>query len=338
VLGRPVAQVLAGRPEVVALLESALDGRERPGRAELRLRSADDPEPFTLGYTLLPVRDREGTVRGSAMLFRDLTPFERADEQARLAERLRALGEMAAGLAHEIRNPLASLEVLAGLLKRRVPDRADALELVEELTAEIRSLAAIVDAGLDFVRPVPLHREELDLAALLEESLARARARVPFDGVVERRIAPEARTAAADPERLRGALVNLIANALEAMAEGASPAPRLELAAWREDEGRSGVCIAVADSGPGVPAELRERIFHPFFTTRDSGSGVGLAEVQKVVAGHGGHVELDERPGGGSVFRIHLPDPPDAERGEAPGAGPADGDDPDDTDAGRGAT
>ena len=304
-LGRPCREVLAGQPELVALLLGALDGRDRPSRAELRLAPVGPREPCTIGYTLLPIRDPEGSVAGVALLFRDLTPFERMDEQDRLRERLQALGQMAAGLAHEIRNPLASMEVLAGLLKRLLSGRDDELELLEELIGELRTVAATVSASLDFVRPVALAREDVHVAGLVDDALVRARARVPFAGRVQREV-PDAARIWADPERLRGALTHVIVNALQAMEEGEGRDHQLAVRV-EPDREHGGLLIAVSDTGPGVPEELRERIFYPFFTTREAGSGVGLAEAQKVIASHGGSIEVRARPGGGSTFRVHLP-------------------------------
>ena len=307
-LGRPCRELLAEQPEVASLLEDALDGRERPSRAELRLRGTETRDPCTIGYTLLPVRDEVDALRGTAMVFRDLTIFERQDERERLDERLRALGQMAAGLAHEIRNPLASMELMVGLLKRRLGERPEALELTEEIGTELRGLAAIVQAGLDFVRPAALQREDVDCGALLGECVALALARVPFAGRVDCQVAPGAAVLEVDRERLRSALVNLAVNALQSMVEQGGEDGELSVRVEPEEHG--GVRLSVADTGPGVPTELRERIFYPFFTTRESGSGVGLADAQKVVASHGGTIEVMDRPGGGAIFRIYLPDPP----------------------------
>jgi signal transduction histidine kinase len=307
-LGRPCRELLRHQAEVAALLEGALDGRERPSRAELRLLPVAGREPCTIGYTLLAVRDTQGQVCGAAMVFRDLTPFERMDEQARLRERLQALGQMAAGLAHEIRNPLASMEVLAGLLKRLLVGRADELQLLEELIGELRALAATVTASLDFVRPIPIQREEVDPASLVEDALIRARSQVPFRGRVECEVAAGVGRVLADPDRMLAALTNLLVNALQAMAETERSDHVLGVRIEPDGE-RGGLVIRVSDTGPGVPEDLRERIFYPFFTTREQGSGVGLAEAQKVVAGHGGSIEVESHPSGGAAFHIYLPPP-----------------------------
>ncbi len=335
-LGRDCREALADQPNLAHVLLEALDGRERPTRTELVLRARAGEPPRTIGFTLLPVHDGEGCVRGAALLFRDLTPYERMDEQDRLRDRLAALGQMAAGLAHEIRNPLAGMEVLAGLLRRRLHDRVEERELVEELTGELRRLAGTVSASLDFVRPVALRRENVDPVKVLEEALARALALRPFSGRLDRDYASSSFQIEADPDALGIVFTNLIANAIEAMAteDGPTRPPRLGLSmrleladrparplrvegslpAAEPRSDRREVVVSVTDSGPGVPQELRDRIFYPFFSTKPLGCGVGLANVQKFVAGHGGRIELESPEGGGATFRVHLP------LGEEPGA------------------
>ena len=319
-LGRHCREVLAGEPAVVECLLATLGGVELPGRAELTLAGRPGRPGPTIGYTAAAVRDESGVVRGALMQFRDLTPYERSAEQERLRDRLAALGEMAAGLAHEIRNPLAGMEILTGLLRRRLADQPEELALVNELAAEIRRAAETVTASLEFVRPVVLRCEEVDPIALLEESLARARSRVPFDGEVERDYAETLPVLRADGERLECVLTNLMVNAMEAMENAKSDPRRLRLGVCveRSEDVDAGtlrepeLVFTVADSGPGIPEELRERVFYPFFTTKQEGSGVGLAQAQKIVAGHGGRIELASGPGG-AVFRVRLPLAPEGE-------------------------
>ncbi|MCC6643029.1 MAG: PAS domain-containing protein [Deltaproteobacteria bacterium] len=318
VVGQPCRDALPGQPAIASMLESALDGRERPSRAELVLEPAAGESARTIGFTLDPVRSPEGEVSGAVLVFRDLTPFERQDEQERLRDRLAALGQMAAGLAHELRNPLAGMEVLAGLLKRRLAGRPEELAMLAELSTELRSLSRTVTESLEFVRPLRLAREKVDPVGMLEEALALARSRVPFEGAIERAYDEDVPEILADAEQIRAVETNLIVNAFEAMHGFTRPeghrlrlglgvGARREVPATGETTSAHELLITVCDSGPGIESELRERVFHPFFSTKPRGSGVGLAHAQKVVASHGGLLELDGHPGQGAVFRIRLP-------------------------------
>jgi signal transduction histidine kinase len=328
-LGSPCLEVLSAQPGLARLLLDATVGREIPPRAELLLDEVPGGERRRIGFTVVQVAGDEGELCGAALLFRDLTPYERMDEQERLRERLAALGEMAAGMAHEIRNPLAGMEVLAGLLRRRVAGQAEEEGLVDELLGELRRVANTVTESLDFVKPVALARVRLDPAGLLEECLAIARSRVPFEGDVARCYARAAGPLHADEAQLRAALTDLLVNALEAMkgvsGEGTpllalslsvepAPAPVLrvgtsrgESPVWPAACSRKELVVSVADNGPGVPADLSDRIFHPFFTTKERGSGIGLANAQKVAASHGGSIELERGQPSGTTFRLRLP-------------------------------
>jgi signal transduction histidine kinase len=264
----------------------------------------------TVGFTLLAIRDAQAQLRGVAIQFRDLAAYERDDERARLRDRLAALGEMAAGLAHELRNPLAGMELMAGLLKRRLPEGGEEHALVLDLLAQLRVVARSLDETLEFVRPVAPAPHPIDPAQLLDLAADRACARVPFSGKIERRYAPQAPPALGDPEQLLVVLTDLVLNALEAMVECSGAAvPQLVLGI--DVERRPGPQAPIRVQGPSLPAgpdeRVRDRIFYPFFTTKDAGSGVGLAKAQKIVTSHGGSIELDAGLGSGATFRVRLP-------------------------------
>jgi nitrogen-specific signal transduction histidine kinase len=328
-VGVDCSELLAAQPAVAQLLIEALDARSPLSRAELVLEAVSEGGESTIGFTLSPVRDEQFRVCGAAMIFRDLTPFERMDEQVRLRERLTALGQMAADLAHEIRNPLAGMEVIAGLLRRRLSDRPEEQALVEEIIGELRSVADTVTASLEFVRPIALQRGPLDPVSLVEAAIATARSRVRFEGAIERVFGSDLPEITADPEQLRSVVTNLIVNAFEAMAGGhAGREPRLTVSlkcvvtdrnlrsvrvnsdghtATSHEIPERELVIGIADTGAGVPAELREKVFYPFFTTKQQGSGVGLAAAQKIVASHGGVIEIEGVEGEGATFRVRLP-------------------------------
>jgi nitrogen-specific signal transduction histidine kinase len=329
VLGTDCRKALAAQPAVAQLLIEALDAQSPLSRAELVLEAVGERSKSTIGFSLSPVRDDQSRVCGAAMIFRDLTPFERMDEQDRLRERLTALGQMAADLAHEIRNPLAGMEVVAGLLKRRLADRPEEQALVHEIIGELRSVADTVSASLEFVLPVALERRSLDPVALVEDAIATARSRICFEGVIDRAFDPGLPEIDVDAEQLRSVVTNLIVNAFEAMADGqAGSEPRLTVSLecvvtdrnlrsvrvnsdghTRTSHAISGreLVIGVSDNGTGVPADLREKVFYPFFTTKQRGSGIGLANAQKIVASHGGIIELGGAEDAGATFRVRLP-------------------------------
>ena len=317
--------VLGDQPQLAELLMSALAGGEMPGRAELALRSYELGKPGpVIGLTITAVRDQAENVVGASVVFRDLDLVERLEEAARLRERLAALGEMAAGLAHEIRNPLAGLKVTTELLARRVGADAEAAELIREMSDEIDAVEGTVDAALAFVKPVPVALRSLDLVEVLEDAYTRVSARVPFAGTVQRFYETPAPHVTGDPDQLRSVFANLLENACESMSElrerGVLQLEVVTVPVERSEQvlcARSGepqaamrggreVWVTVADSGPGIAPELRQKVFYPFFTTRESGSGVGLATAQKIVAAHGGALELVDAPIRGAAFRVRL--------------------------------
>jgi two-component system nitrogen regulation sensor histidine kinase GlnL len=214
---------------------------------------------------------------------------------------------MAAGLAHELRNPLAGMEVMAGLLRRRLADGSEEHALVLDILAQLRAVAHTLDEALEFVRPSAPSPDAVDPVPLVELALERALGRVPFAGKLERDYAPALPRVAVDPEQMLAVFTDLLVNALEAVRPGAEVRePRVCLTVRPGPSDRREVVVSIADNGPGVPEGLRERIFYPFFTTKPGGSGVGLAKAQKVVTSHGGALELASA-GGGATFRVRLP-------------------------------
>ncbi len=216
--------------------------------------------------------------------------------------RLAELGEMAAGVAHEIRNPLGGIRLCAGLLERDLSKDPERLQLVGRIRTGVEQLDRIVREMLDFTRQMVLERREADPAQVAEEALGFA---LPEGGAlrVRREFAPGLK-ASVDVHHLRRALLNLLINAVEAMPQGGElglvTAPALL-------DGKPAVEVRVEDTGAGIAPEVLPKLFDPFFTTKAQGTGLGLAFVQRVAEAHGGSVEALNRPQGGAAFRLRLP-------------------------------
>ena len=308
-IGRPFVEVLHDVPEVTRVLQQAFDSNDLPNRAEMRLRKTGR----AMGYTLSHIHDDDGRMVGATMFFKDLTRVEQIEERERLRDRLAALGEMAAAIAHEVKNPLASIEVMAGVLKRQFTDREDALETLGDIIKEAKMANAIVVEVLEFVRPIQLQVERAAMNEVIKDSITLAegkqrRGAVSINTVIE----PEVPELLADPHQLRQLFSNLLANAFEALGgEG-----HVDIRAWLlpGEEDTVGVdpqpphvVVEVRDTGPGIQPEDMERIFSPFFSTKPQGTGLGLAIVRNVVDAHDGRIDATSAPGRGTTFKVTLP-------------------------------
>jgi two-component system nitrogen regulation sensor histidine kinase GlnL len=310
-IGLPFTQVLKERPDVSRIVAGAFDLSHLPNRAELRLKSTGK----VIGYTLSQVKDPEGLITGATLFFKDLTRVEQLEERERLRDRLAALGEMAAAIAHEVKNPLAGIEVMAGILKRQLTESEDAQSILRDIIKEAKMANAIVLEVLDFVRPIRLQVERIALSDVLRDAISMAESHVPrgdvrIDVVLPEELAP----IQGDPHQLRQLFTNLMTNAFEAMGgKGhvrvvAQQLPVEEEPTTAADaQAVAMIQVEVFDNGPGVPADVMDRIFSPFFTTKPQGSGLGLAIVRKIVDAHDGRIDVSARAEGGTRFRVTLP-------------------------------
>jgi two-component system, NtrC family, sensor histidine kinase AtoS len=311
-VGRPFTDVLRTRADVVRVLTAAFELNHLPNRAELRLKELDR----VIGYTLSLVRDDAADTIGAVMFFKDLTRVEQLEERERLRDRLASLGEMAAGIAHELKNPLAGIEVMAGLLRRQVPDKVDAQSILADIISEAKLANAIVVEMLEFVRPIRLEIEPMAIADVLHQAVTLAESKTSRGGVSVTVAVPEGLpTIEADDHRLCQVFTNLIANAFEALDGKGAITITAALSAMEPDPAFAGtpqeptpiLMVDVADNGPGVPAGLSDRIFDPFFTTKTKGTGLGLGIVRKIVDAHDGRIDLSSSSETGTRFRVTLP-------------------------------
>jgi signal transduction histidine kinase len=310
-IGRHFTEVLKDVPDVSRIVAGAFELSHLPNRAELRLKNTGK----VIGYTLSHVKDVRGRDVGATLFFKDLTRVEQLEERERLRDRLAALGEMAAAIAHEVKNPLAGIEVMAGLLKRQLTESPDAQSVLADIIKEAKMANVIVQEVLAFVRPIRLQVEDIAVADVIRDAMTNAESHASLKGEVEIRVdLPEAlRPIQGDPHQLRQIFTNLFTNAFEAM--GGKGVVEISAVALDGDdeagpaEQATGptILITVSDNGPGIPPEVMDRIFGPFFTTKPQGSGLGLAIVRKIVDAHDGRIDVAARPGGGTVFRVTLP-------------------------------
>ena len=308
-LGQPYPEVLQDCPEVVRVLQSAFDTSDLPNRAELRLRKTGR----AIGYTISHIHDDDGQQVGLTLFFKDLTRVEQIEERERLRDRLATLGEMAAAIAHEVKNPLASIEVMAGVLRRQLTDRPEAMETLGDIIKESKMANAIVVEVLEFVRPIRLQVEHVALREVILDAVQGLEA---GRQLVQVHVDDDVPLLTADPNQLRQLFTNLITNALEAM-EATVGDRRVDIRASLVPEdaepGSAGqplpaqVRIEVKDNGPGISEDDLERIFSPFFTTKPQGTGLGLSIVRKVVDAHDGIIDATSAPGRGTTFRVTLP-------------------------------
>jgi signal transduction histidine kinase len=233
--------------------------------------------------------------------------LEQAQEEARRSERLAALGQLTAGLAHEIRNPLAVIKGSAETLTRRLQS-ADPVttEVAGYISSEVNRLNTIVTRFLNFARPLKLERRPAQIPPLLDRALKVACDRWPEAKVeVAQQYSENLPEMSVDPDLCEQAFTNLVLNAYEAMTDtGGRLTVRVAAA---NSDGRRGVEINIEDTGPGIPSELHEQIFNPFFTTKKEGVGLGLSLVSKIVDDHRGWIRISSEPGKGACFRIFLP-------------------------------
>lgn len=320
--GSAIEDALVDHPQLATILRESFSMSLLPNRAELELKSRGESGK-TIGFTLSLVPGDDGAPAGAALFFKDLTHVEHKEERERLKDRLAALGQMAANLAHEIRNPLASIEVTCSLLKRRIPVETAERELLDKIIAEVRRLNRTITSSLEFVKPLALTLSPARLETVLDDALTVALGRRGKPGlVVQRTGRSECPEFAMDRGQLRQVFENLFLNALEAMGDAGTlridlsvvAAPAASTTPYRP-AGCDGVrstfesyaVVRVSDTGPGIAAEHLDKLFYPFFTTKTHGSGVGLSMVKKIVDSHRGLIDVASEPGEGTEFTVRLP-------------------------------
>ncbi len=267
-----------------------------------------DGRTLTLGLSASVLQDHRGNPFGHLLIFQDLTSYKQMEEELRRAEKLAAIGELAAGLAHEIRNPLASLYGSIQLLQGELELGGSNKRLMQIILQESERLNELIGDFLLFAAPRPGSKEEFPLFPLVEETLALLEKHPSFrEGIRVSLHMDRSLKLVASRKQMQQIFWNLLLNALQAMPDGKGEIRVEAERTARRDDPAGWVTIRIRDTGRGIQAENLDRIFDPFFTTREEGTGLGLSVVYRIVESHGGRIRVSSDPGRGTVFQIDLP-------------------------------
>ena len=255
-----------------------------------------------LSLSMAPLKDEAGREMGSVLLLRDLREIRDLQEKVRRSERLASLGRLAAGVAHEIRNPLSSIRGFAQFFQNRFKGQEKEQEYASVMVREVDRLNRVITELLDFARPKEPHRELHSAGEILEQTLKLLESELAKKNIaVEKNLGASLPRILVDRDQLSQAFLNLLLNALESM-EGAG-----KIRISMESGGAEVLAISISDTGRGIPKEDLERVFEPFFSTKRKGTGLGLAIVHQIVESHKGEIQVESREGQGATFRITLP-------------------------------
>jgi two-component system sensor histidine kinase PilS (NtrC family) len=318
IMGRTAASAVGRLLDEVVPGAGALARNAEIGLTRMRTRlqlAGPKGEPRHLGIAVSILRGEGGEAGGYVVIFQDVTGVVQMEQELRRRERMAGVGELAASIAHEIRNPLAAISGSVELL--RSGDDEDGGKLMDIVLREIGRLDALIRDFLQYARPAAPKLSPVALPPLLDEVARMLENSLPPGARLERQAEPSA-VALADPTQLRQVIWNLARNALEALegegvvrlsASRVSGAPQDAAADGRKRgaEGTRSVEIIVADTGRGIALADLERIFDPFYTTKPDGTGLGLPTVHRIVESHGGTLQVESQPGAGACFRVRLP-------------------------------
>jgi PAS domain S-box-containing protein len=295
-------------PEVGALIRAALQGQAHAQEDDATFVNSRGHQVH-VRTTISEQRDSVGTAVGLVVLIKDVTKLIAMEQELRKRDRLAAAGSLAAGVAHEIRNPLSALDLNLKLLRDEISmptaSRSEIDSYFEILTAEIRRLQKITSSFLQLSRPEPLVRNIIPIHDPLTQVLRLLETEAREKGVsFILDLAVQAAPVYADRNKLEQLFLNILINALQAMPNGGSISVRTVLV---DQDGGSAVSIAITDEGVGIPRENIPRLFDPYFTTRPEGTGLGLAIADRIATDHGGNILVDSKPGSGTTMTIVLP-------------------------------
>ena len=258
--------------------------------------------PLEVNATLL--KDESGNLLGCVLLFKDLSEVRALRKEIARNQRLATVGRLAAGVAHEIRNPLSSIKGFATYFKERYQNAPEDLHIANIMIQEVDRLNRVVGQLLEFARPITISKRPLNLKRFVADSLKLIERQAAEKNIrIQTTLADHAETVLIDPDKMNQVLLNLYLNAIESMDESGG---NLTVTLAADNPARQ-VTILIADTGSGIREQDLGHIFDPYFTTKAAGTGLGLAIAQKIIEGHGGTIRLDSKPGSGTTVTIVLP-------------------------------
>jgi len=302
ILGMKAAQLRKKRlPDLFPAMAKGSDQKQKP-RMETTYVKPDGAE-IVVGLTSSPLKDHNGEEVGKIIAFRDLTRIREMEESVRRAEKLATIGQLAAGMAHEIRNPLASISGAIQLLKEEKQASEHHKRLMDIIITESNRLNGLITDFLLYAQPPALNKKIVDISALIDDTLeVFSRSPQCTRGVEIVKNTQKKSTLSCDSQQLQQVLWNLLINAVSAM-DGKG---LLEVTT-SQDERSQKLSLSVRDTGQGIPASDIKKIFDPFFTTKEGGTGLGLSIVHKIVESHGGDIRVESEPGHGTTFTLTFP-------------------------------
>jgi PAS domain S-box-containing protein len=308
-LNRPLQEVIAGARVLEEIFDETLQTGQAHRRQEVLLdRPADAQLPISVSTAPLAAGDRGGEPAGVVGVLEDLSEIKALEAERRQLDRLAALGEMSAVVAHEIRNPVAGIAAGIEYLARHIPRASDDFTGVTMIQGEIERVNRILEDILFVARPLKLNLSDENLSELLQTVIQRCQPQIR-QSQIEVTFQDEAELPAlkVDRQRLEQVFTNLVINATQAMPYGGRLLLQTRLNCGQSGETPQEVVITVADTGPGIPVETHHRIFEPFFTTKIRGTGLGLPVARRIIEQHRGAIDIEQHQHKGARFVIRLP-------------------------------
>jgi len=289
-------------PQEISEALQSLESGEESIEKEIECRLDDQKVvPLEISATLL--RDEKGNFLGHVILFKDLTEVRTLKKEVARSQRLASVGRLAAGVAHEVRNPLSSIKGFATYFKERYHDVPEDIHIAEIMIKEVDRLNRVVGQLLEFARPITVTKKAFSINTLITDSLKMVERQADEANVeLKVQLLPDSKDVILDPDKISQVLLNLYLNAIESMRSGGELGVKISVPSEK-----NGIEINVADTGTGIRPEDLTHVFDPYFTTKTSGTGLGLAIVHNILEAHAGQIKIKSRLDAGTTISLFLP-------------------------------